>query len=620
MPYVRTFWNGARNANQHQQQPTGAWGGHQHRSAGSWGRQSGAWPRPSEAWPRPSGAWNRPRSSFNWRRDANQGVNATLGPNNAPGSLHADTPLRSANQDFSNLVKNMNKYMTVLHHHKNWNTLPKGINMEVDKLFQSINQPCPDLEDKDNNQFKRISDGLKNDIQKVGLEQLNSKWLKLEMDIKKLDHTDWERAINIASGQVKRKLGRRLSPQFFEDYKNRLNDLRLVPSTIQNSLNNAKNAHQSTPETSHSTAPQAENPSTPKTSNLTAPKTPNPSTSDIVIINDPPPSETDMDVAETPFTDVAEKRKNKRKLESPGTSPITVSNKYQVLSDSDSYDGEVESSGEDSSKVNRRPSKKALKKSPQKSAENSDKSKEIQPSVIETRIDNDLSELPEATNEPEPTKNTSPVSEPSADMSEESSSQNEIVENSVSASISEVSAEPVKKQNKPIVHLDTYKNRWNIKLKEKTTVLVIGDENLRRENSLPDSWEAHIFPDANLRNTEEIIKKLNITNNLKDLIICVGRNTKKQCGEGIRKDANALILAAKNKNLSMHFVGIRTSEEDDPSEKSQMDLLNNHMYRKLSTNYIRTNIPESSQEVGTGLGVLINHFLSKPKRQRQFSL
>ena len=201
--------------------------------------------------------------------------------------------------------------------------------------------------------------------------------VKIRNGYKKLDHTDWERAINIASGQVKRKLGRRLSPQFFEDYKNRLNDLRLVPSTIQNSLNNAKNAHQSTSETSHSTAPQAENPSTPKTSNLTAPKTPNPSTSDIVIINDPPPSETDMDVAETPFTDVAEKRKNKRKLESPGTSPITVSNKYQVLSDSDSYDGEVESSGEDSCKVNRRPSKKALKKSPQKSAENSDKSKEI---------------------------------------------------------------------------------------------------------------------------------------------------------------------------------------------------------------------------------------------------
>ena len=101
-----------------------------------------------------------------------------------------------------------------MHHDRNWINLPRGIEREVDKLFQSIQLPCPDLVCNINTttKFNNLSNTLKSDILTTGANHLTQARENLANIIQTLSHTDFERALDIASGQLRRKFGGTLTP------------------------------------------------------------------------------------------------------------------------------------------------------------------------------------------------------------------------------------------------------------------------------------------------------------------------------------------------------------------------------------------------------------------------
>src|ERR1044071_7081619 len=115
---------------------------------------------------------------------------------------------KSANPQFRALVKTTNKYMSLIHHEKNWQTLPKSLTSRVESLVGSINLPCKQNEEM--RQRESIS-AIEKIIREMGLQHIEKSKQDLARHLSNLDMTDAHWAIRVATAQIRRRLGKRVT-------------------------------------------------------------------------------------------------------------------------------------------------------------------------------------------------------------------------------------------------------------------------------------------------------------------------------------------------------------------------------------------------------------------------
>lgn len=178
------------------------------------------------------------------------------------------------------------------------------------------------------------------------------------------------------------------------------------------------------------------------------------------------------------------------------------------------------------------------------------------------------------------------------------------------------------------------KNAWRASPKEDTTVLVIGDSNLRLTRSLPNDWEAHVFPGASLSHASQIIDYLTPSSTLRAIVICVGINNRGWQVKNISHDVNMVANSAAKRGISAHFLGISLPPALSNKEKTALKELNKIAKEKFRHRFIpalndsevsvsptdKFNIHYDQPTVDKILQKVIDHFLVKISPARRQSL
>ena len=137
-------------------------------------------------------------------------------PNPTPNPASADK-WNSTNPNFALLVFLINKFLSILHHTRNWTTLPRKLHWGVCHMIDMIQLPCPD-KNPDSLLNKLRSRWLK-DLQTTGLDHLKHTSTQIIHDLTKLNTSDFKQATEIAIAQLKTKYGSKFN------MNNTLNDI-----------------------------------------------------------------------------------------------------------------------------------------------------------------------------------------------------------------------------------------------------------------------------------------------------------------------------------------------------------------------------------------------------------
>lgn len=121
-----------------------------------------------------------------------------------------DTPAEaeSSNAQFGKLVKTTYRYVQVNHHKGNWSQVPKGMVSSINKVVSNIKPPMP-------------APGLSDELLALGLEfgekialcvrkHLSNCKDVIAQELRTLDSTDVDRAIQVAGRQLEAKLGKKI--------------------------------------------------------------------------------------------------------------------------------------------------------------------------------------------------------------------------------------------------------------------------------------------------------------------------------------------------------------------------------------------------------------------------
>ena len=124
-------------------------------------------------------------------------------------------------------------------------------------------------------------------------------------------------------------------------------------------------------------------------------------------------------------------------------------------------------------------------------------------------------------------------------------------------------------------HRNMKKSLWRIKLDPKTHTLVIGDSNAIHMRNLPSGWQVDVFPGANHIHATSIVKNIEKTEQLKNIVIAVGINHRTWNFQTSSRSKLSGLNAALNKTkCCKHFLGIAIPPNLPPIEKTNLNDLN----------------------------------------------
>lgn len=182
--------------------------------------------------------------------------------------------------------------------------------------------------------------------------------------------------------------------------------------------------------------------------------------------------------------------------------------------------------------------------------------------------------------------------------------------------------------NPPTVHDNEIKNNWALRrVRPDTTVLIIGDSNLRLLDKLPYNFEIHVFPGAYINHMTQIVKSLNTEDTkLQDIVVHAGINNKAWNFNSTQTDLNKLTVALSRARVRGHVMGINIPKGLSPNEKEVLSKINAHTSHRMMSNYIS---PLPNEQVSVSptdkfkihydqctvdkmCKIITKHFLSRP--------
>ena len=116
------------------------------------------------------------------------------------------------NEGFTTLVKLLFRYVQLNHHFENWQTLPKSINRDVEKLFGSIKPPCPSQ--KLDLSLKALTAKAKDDMRNLIDQHIHDQISDTMNALGAIAYNkDCDQAAHIAQQQLKR-FGKRMTSDY----------------------------------------------------------------------------------------------------------------------------------------------------------------------------------------------------------------------------------------------------------------------------------------------------------------------------------------------------------------------------------------------------------------------
>lgn len=142
---------------------------------------------------------------------------------------------KSTNPNFALLVLMINKFLSILHHMRNWTTLPRKLGWGVDNLIDMVQLPCPDK--SPDSLLKKLRLKWLQDLLTTGLDHLKQARTQIIQDLTKLNLSDFEQATEVAIKQLKSKYGSKFN---MIKTKQDINELKqYLPTPGQSEIPNA---------------------------------------------------------------------------------------------------------------------------------------------------------------------------------------------------------------------------------------------------------------------------------------------------------------------------------------------------------------------------------------------
>ena len=132
-------------------------------------------------------------------------------------------PEPSKNEDFPQMVKLLNRAVSVRHHSSNWKSFPVHLSTQLDEVVQGVQPPAQNEEF--NKELETITDQFKKDIVSAVQRHLTMVLYKTGEVLTKMDTLDLERAKSTASKQIKINLRKKISEPDLEHWMKLAADL-----------------------------------------------------------------------------------------------------------------------------------------------------------------------------------------------------------------------------------------------------------------------------------------------------------------------------------------------------------------------------------------------------------
>lgn len=480
------------------------------------------------------------------------------------------TLIKSNNDDFASVVRDLYRMVQLQHHQDNWTQLPKSLEERLNKFANDIHPPMGD--DELHNKIMEATCDYSSRICETVRQHIQKKLSDTETVAATRDSTDLNRAMDIADKHLSRRLGRRLP----EDKRHKLLEgaSEIVGSDRQQ--------------------PRIDSDGFQRVVNRKAKKQ----------ISSP---------AGTPS--------KKRKLVST-PSPTNTSNRYTALQNhADVEDDDVivefrngnasqnkdvsfditeqdKGDNDDALLTDKRKSSatalmNAVKNGLHSHRDNVAVSKVSTPTVVvaaEVHATADAGADITATVPPA----AAGVSVVSGDKPTTRSS-SRMRSFSAERPRMRPSAATMKTQYGVTVHDREKKEQWQITLRADTDTLLIGDSNVRDARNFPTSWQVHSLPGARFAHVNAVLRKLTPTQQLRHVIIQVGINHRAHPASVYTPEVEEMLNLLTGLEVYGFFVGVSTATSLLQCERDNIDALNEMMESAFTELFVK---PLPSDQVG----------------------
>lgn len=230
---------------------------------------------------------------------------------------------------------------------------------------------------------------------------------------------------------------------------------------------------------------------------------------------------------------------------------------------------------------------------------------DLNPTSISVTGDQEESGLPKKANDPEGEREEPDQGQPEdiVEMAEDDRKTNtpEVSRRRSTGGATGTSSQPAAQVagGQVVRHPTSPKNTWTVKPRSDTDTIIIGDANMQLANNLPQTWEAHAFPGADLNNTALIIGRLEPSKNLKNVIIAVGLSNRTWQPINIKHEMNKVASAVTKKKLKGYFQGVTIPATLTEPETTSLKELNCLAAKKFVRAYIHPPMQVSASPIKT---------------------
>lgn len=144
----------------------------------------------------------------------------------------------------------------------------------------------------------------------------------------------------------------------------------------------------------------------------------------------------------------------------------------------------------------------------------------------------------------------------------------------------------------------TNKEDWRIVPSPTTKILVIGGSNLRRFASIPKGWEIHSLPGAKLQHVNNTLEDLLLqaSENLSAVYVYAGINHRDQHPDAYTRHIEWLLSLRTQTSVRIAFVGVPTPATLTREQRRNVETLNTRMAEALGDDFIQR-IPDEQVEI-----------------------
>ena len=122
-----------------------------------------------------------------------------------------ELPAPSKNENFPQMVKLINRAISIRHHAQNWKTLPAKLSTQLDEFIEGVRPPAPNETLRQH--LKTITENYKIEIEKAVRQHLGLALYQTGEELSKMEKLDVDRAKTTASKQIQMHLRNKIGEE-----------------------------------------------------------------------------------------------------------------------------------------------------------------------------------------------------------------------------------------------------------------------------------------------------------------------------------------------------------------------------------------------------------------------